>query len=229
MRAIRAVGNLKKKRDNEQGILDAMTKEFSSKMEPLSPGLPNAIRSSDQGRLESSQSIGGPKRRLTNKELVRLSKLKAGLSMDVDEVIDIKNLDVSEESEGELERTLRPGDRLFKVHSKCRVYDDHALYCLKGKYKVRKALVWLVEWPYFENFILFCIFLNSISLAIFDYNDRKGLTTWNQILEEAGLVFNAIFTFECVAKITATGFLLHRKAYLRDAFNVIDFVVVISG
>lgn len=169
------------------------------------------------------------KRRLTNKEQIKLDKLKVGLSMDIAEVIDIKNNNVTEESETEIERSMRKGDYMFKFHRKCRVYDDNALFCLKGKYKIRKALVWLIEWPYFENFILFCIFLNSISLAIFDYNDRSSLTTRNMILEQAGLVFNVIFTFECVAKITAIGFILHRKAYLRDAFNVIDFVVVISG
>lgn len=47
MRAIRAVGNLKKKRDNEQGILDVMTKDFGMKMDPVSPNKVPGIKSTD--------------------------------------------------------------------------------------------------------------------------------------------------------------------------------------
>lgn len=130
--------------------------------------------------------------------------------------------------EGPLEEE-RAGDYLFSVHSKFKLYDKRSLMCLRGETRLRRKLVWLVEWPLFENLILFCIFLNSISLAVYDYSDRENLTVRNNILEQAGLIFNAIFTFEALVKISAMGFVMHRNSYLREGFNVIDFVVVVSG
>ena len=73
------------------------------------------------------------------------------------------------------------------------------------------------------------IVLNSLALAMEDYSDRDSLTTENQILDTIQTVFTYIFTLECVMKIIAHGFILHKGAYLRDWWNVIDFVVVISG
>lgn len=34
---------------------------------------------------------------------------------------------------------------------------------------------------------------------------------------------------EAILKITAMGFVLHKNAYLRDPWNVIDFIIVVSG
>lgn len=73
------------------------------------------------------------------------------------------------------------------------------------------------------------ILLNSLVLVLYDYSDRDSLTYKNQILDIAGSVFTCIFTLECFLKILAQGLILHKKSYLRDGWNCIDFVVVISG
>jgi len=41
--------------------------------------------------------------------------------------------------------------------------------------------------------------------------------------------FLAIFCVEATFKIVALGFVLHRGAYLRNAWNIMDFVVVVTG
>jgi len=41
--------------------------------------------------------------------------------------------------------------------------------------------------------------------------------------------FMGIFTAECVLKIIAFGFALHKGSYLRSAWNILDFIVVVSG
>ena len=41
--------------------------------------------------------------------------------------------------------------------------------------------------------------------------------------------FLLIFVFEMVVKILAHGFALHSGSYLRDGWNVMDFVVVSTG
>ena len=66
-------------------------------------------------------------------------------------------------------------------------------------------------------------------LAMTDYSDRDNLTEWNQNLEKIGVAFSYVFTVELVVKVIAMGFFIHRKSYLRDAWNWLDFIVVITG
>ena len=55
------------------------------------------------------------------------------------------------------------------------------------------------------------------------------LTTWNQVLANIDNVFTAIYTLESALKMIAFGFVVHRKAYLRNSWNILDFTVVIIG
>jgi Ion transport protein len=48
-------------------------------------------------------------------------------------------------------------------------------------------------------------------------------------LEELEPVFMGIFTVEMCTKIIAMGFVLHPDSYLRNPWNIMDFVVVVSG
>ena len=43
------------------------------------------------------------------------------------------------------------------------------------------------------------------------------------------MYFLAIFCVEATFKIVALGFVLHQGAYLRNAWNIMDFVVVVTG
>lgn len=47
--------------------------------------------------------------------------------------------------------------------------------------------------------------------------------------EETEPYFIAIFCFESGIKILALGFALHKGSYLRNGWNVMDFVVVLTG
>jgi hypothetical protein len=42
-------------------------------------------------------------------------------------------------------------------------------------------------------------------------------------------VFMAIFSVEMATKILADGFILHKGSYLRNPWNIMDFIVVVSG
>ena len=42
-------------------------------------------------------------------------------------------------------------------------------------------------------------------------------------------MFTILFTVEMVLKILSMGFVIHKNAYLRDVWNWLDFVVVITG
>ena len=45
----------------------------------------------------------------------------------------------------------------------------------------------------------------------------------------AGYAFLAVYSIEMVLKILGFGFILNKGSYLRDAWNILDFFIVISG
>jgi hypothetical protein len=42
-------------------------------------------------------------------------------------------------------------------------------------------------------------------------------------------MFTAAYTLEMIIKILSRGFVFNQGAYLRDAFNILDFVIVMSS
>lgn len=73
------------------------------------------------------------------------------------------------------------------------------------------------------------IILNSVFLGLVDYTDLGADTIGNKLAAYSEPVFTAIFTAEAVIKIIAQGFIFDRGCYLRDAWNWLDFFVVITA
>ncbi len=97
---------------------------------------------------------------------------------------------------------------------------------------IRKLCVAVIVNRWFDAFITFCILVNSCLLASKEYNgnyDTKYVSVWNDFLDTVDIVFTIIFLIECILKIMAMGFARHKKAYLRDAWNCIDFFIVLSS
>lgn len=61
-----------------------------------------------------------------------------------------------------------------------------------------------------------------------DYTDKDNTSEWNKRLDSISLVFTIIFIIEAVCKIIAMGFVLHKTAYLRDGWNILDFIIVLA-
>jgi hypothetical protein len=70
---------------------------------------------------------------------------------------------------------------------------------------------------------------NSVCLALNDYTDDNNETGWNQNLNKIDQFFTVIYTLEACLKIIALGFFMHQPSYLRDPWNVLDFMVVVIG
>ena len=73
------------------------------------------------------------------------------------------------------------------------------------------------------------IFVNSSILAIYDYSDRESNTRYNQICDVITKTTTIIFFAEAGLKIIGMGFFIHKYAYLRDGWNFVDFIIVITG
>uniref|UniRef100_A0A7N9AXJ4 Voltage-dependent L-type calcium channel subunit alpha n=1 Tax=Mastacembelus armatus TaxID=205130 RepID=A0A7N9AXJ4_9TELE len=81
----------------------------------------------------------------------------------------------------------------------------------------------------FEIVILLTIFANCIALAVFLPMPEEDTNNTNSSLESLEYIFLIIFTLECFLKIVAYGFVFHEGAYLRNCWNILDFVIVFMG
>jgi len=68
-----------------------------------------------------------------------------------------------------------------------------------------------------------------VVLALEDHlpNDDKAARTY--FLEKTEPYFLVIFCVESGLKILSMGFMCHKGSYLRNGWNIMDFIVVVTG
>ncbi|XP_062419221.1 voltage-dependent R-type calcium channel subunit alpha-1E isoform X1 [Pungitius pungitius] len=94
---------------------------------------------------------------------------------------------------------------------------------------VRKYAKKVIEWPPFEYLILTTIIANCIVLALEQHLPGEDKTPMSKRLEKTEPYFIGMFCLEAGIKIIALGFVFHKGSYLRNGWNVMDFIVVLSG
>uniref|UniRef100_A0A8C5AXK9 Voltage-dependent L-type calcium channel subunit alpha n=1 Tax=Gadus morhua TaxID=8049 RepID=A0A8C5AXK9_GADMO len=104
-----------------------------------------------------------------------------------------------------------------------------SLFFLSLKNPIRRASINIVEWKPFEIIILLAIFANCVALAVYLPMPEEDSNNTNSNLESLEYIFLLIFSVECFLKIVAYGFLFHADAYLRNCWNILDFVCVSVG
>uniref|UniRef100_A0AAQ5Z0D8 Voltage-dependent calcium channel alpha-1 subunit IQ domain-containing protein n=2 Tax=Amphiprion ocellaris TaxID=80972 RepID=A0AAQ5Z0D8_AMPOC len=77
--------------------------------------------------------------------------------------------------------------------------------------------------------ILATIIANCIVLALEQHLPGEDKTPMSKRLEKTEPYFIGMFCFEAGIKIIALGFVFHKGSYLRNGWNVMDFIVVLSG
>uniref|UniRef100_A0A0K0E6W3 Voltage-dependent L-type calcium channel subunit alpha n=1 Tax=Strongyloides stercoralis TaxID=6248 RepID=A0A0K0E6W3_STRER len=107
--------------------------------------------------------------------------------------------------------------------------NERSLMCLSVRNPIRRACIGIVEWRPFEWLILLMICANCIALAVYQPYPAQDSDTKNTILEQIEYLFIIVFTIECILKVIALGFLCHSGAYLRNAWNMLDFLIVVIG
>uniref|UniRef100_A0A8C2KJM7 Voltage-dependent N-type calcium channel subunit alpha-1B n=1 Tax=Cyprinus carpio TaxID=7962 RepID=A0A8C2KJM7_CYPCA len=73
------------------------------------------------------------------------------------------------------------------------------------------------------------IIANCIVLALEQHLPAMDKTPMSERLDDTEPYFIGIFCFEAGIKIIALGFVFHKGSYLRNGWNVMDFVVVLTG
>uniref|UniRef100_A0A8C9TP71 Voltage-dependent L-type calcium channel subunit alpha n=1 Tax=Scleropages formosus TaxID=113540 RepID=A0A8C9TP71_SCLFO len=104
-----------------------------------------------------------------------------------------------------------------------------ALFCLTLNNPLRRACISLVEWKPFDIFILIAIFANCMALAVYIPFPEDDSNSTNHDLETVEYAFLIIFTIETFLKIIAYGLVMHQNAYVRNGWNMLDFVIVVIG
>ncbi|XP_047192518.1 voltage-dependent L-type calcium channel subunit alpha-1C isoform X3 [Scophthalmus maximus] len=104
-----------------------------------------------------------------------------------------------------------------------------ALLCLTLKNPIRRACISIVEWKPFEIIILMTIFANCVALAVYIPFPEDDSNATNSNLERVEYLFLIIFTVEAFLKVIAYGLLFHPNAYLRNGWNLLDFIIVVVG
>uniref|UniRef100_A0A3B3R787 Voltage-dependent N-type calcium channel subunit alpha n=1 Tax=Paramormyrops kingsleyae TaxID=1676925 RepID=A0A3B3R787_9TELE len=107
---------------------------------------------------------------------------------------------------------------------------NRSLFIFSEDNIIRKYAKKITEWPYplhwFENTT---IIANCIVLALEQHLPACDKTPMSERLDDTEPYFIGIFCFEAGIKIIALGFAFHKGSYLRNGWNVMDFVVVLTG
>ena len=104
-----------------------------------------------------------------------------------------------------------------------------AFFVLGLQNPLRKLAITVYRWKVFDNFILFMIIMNCIFLAM--SSNRPGFedSKLYAVCEVAEIIFTVVFTLELLVKSVSMDFIYSKGSYLRDPWNVIDFLVVVLG
>ncbi|XP_019732583.1 voltage-dependent L-type calcium channel subunit alpha-1C isoform X6 [Hippocampus comes] len=73
------------------------------------------------------------------------------------------------------------------------------------------------------------IFANCVALAVYIPFPEDDSNATNSNLERVEYLFLIIFTVEAFLKVIAYGLLFHPNAYLRNGWNLLDFIIVVVG
>uniref|UniRef100_A0AAQ4P5K6 Voltage-dependent N-type calcium channel subunit alpha n=1 Tax=Gasterosteus aculeatus aculeatus TaxID=481459 RepID=A0AAQ4P5K6_GASAC len=109
---------------------------------------------------------------------------------------------------------------------------NRSLFIFREDNLIRKYAKRITEWPYPSKqgyMILATIIANCIVLALEQHLPASDKTPMSERLDDTEPYFIGIFCFEAAIKIIALGFAFHKGSYLRNGWNVMDFVVVLTG
>uniref|UniRef100_A0A671YXA5 Voltage-dependent N-type calcium channel subunit alpha n=1 Tax=Sparus aurata TaxID=8175 RepID=A0A671YXA5_SPAAU len=108
---------------------------------------------------------------------------------------------------------------------------NRSLFIFSEDNIIRKYAKKITEWPYPYSpyMILATIIANCIVLALEQHLPASDKTPMSERLDDTEPYFIGIFCFEAGIKIIALGFAFHKGSYLRNGWNVMDFVVVLTG
>ena len=102
---------------------------------------------------------------------------------------------------------------------------EKACFFVPPEFPVRVFCMWLIRWIPFIALIIVSILVNTGMLGAFD--PLNPASARNAAINTSEYIFLVIFAIEAVAKLIAMGVVGHKGAYFRDAWNWLDFLIVV--
>lgn len=97
--------------------------------------------------------------------------------------------------------------------------------CMRIRIYINLVAKTIITHTAFETISIMVILLNSLTLAAEDPTSDETSPTMKVIDD----VFLALYSIEMVLKIVGLGFIFGKGAYLRDSWNILDFIIVGSA
>ncbi|CAM9381269.1 unnamed protein product [Choristocarpus tenellus] len=127
---------------------------------------------------------------------------------------------------GSFDRTCAALQRVIEESLRVPELDPgNALFVLGPGHPLRRTCAAVVANSAFDKIILTLISVSSVTLAI-DNPLTNPESDFVKILSVTDVVMTTLFTIEMALKVFACGFALMPGAYMRNSWNVLDFVVV---
>lgn len=96
---------------------------------------------------------------------------------------------------------------------------------MKLRVYINRTALAIITNSIFETISIMVIIANSMFLAM---DDPLAVTT-PVYANYSEIIFQALYSAEMVLKILALGFIIKKGSYLRDSWNMLDFIIVMSG
>ena len=93
---------------------------------------------------------------------------------------------------------------------------------------LRIFLTRVVNSPKFEQFIIALIIISSVVLALDEPRLDEDSVLF-KIIVVLDYIFVYTFLLECIIKVVVYGFVINKGSYLRNGWNILDFIIVIVG
>lgn len=150
----------------------------------------------------------------------KLMKLSSGLSLNSENVL------LSTLEGDDMDRALTDIVRVRMISTFENPFQEwhceESLWLFNKHDFLRRCCFVLVSSKVFRNFILLVIIGNSVKLAIDTYIDGQ----WSDIFDYC---LGSVLVLEAFTKIVALGFATEPNTYLRDYWNVLDFLITIGS
>lgn len=112
------------------------------------------------------------------------------------------------------------------------IYCETSLYFFNKYSKLRMICYKIVKSSYFENFMNFIIILSSLMIVWETYLNYDYPNDFEMIFINIFIYLNGVLTFIYVCEISIKsivyGFILDKKSFMRNGWNVLDFLLCVS-
>lgn len=126
-------------------------------------------------------------------------------------------------------KKLKEESAYFQIKDKFFLYEKKSLGVFSENNWLRLKAVHLIKNRYYETALNFSVCLASVTIGFKDYSKETDDSSWNFYVVLMNFFFTLVFFLDTALKILVQGFIEHKNAYLKDGFNIIDFVLVFVG